>query len=135
MGFKKKEADAQPSDGKYAPKSVVFQTIENNPQTHKVVSEDTVICPETGKARKIRLAHGASTIYMDEMQGFELELPLVDLIFHERKLEVTVETEDLKLQYLRLTDQNSDKDNRLPHKKPAVFTEIKPLADIKAKRG
>lgn len=137
MPFEKKKQDATPAkqEDKFAPETIVFETLDQNPQSHKVVSTDTIICPETGKARKIRLANGASTIYMDEMQPFELELPLVDLIFFDRKLEVNAKTEDQKLEYLRLTDQNLDKDNRLPYKKPAVFKEVKPLADVKARRS
>ena len=135
MAFQKKDKEAVKSDDKFAPQTIVFQTLDKNPQSHKVVSTDTIIDPETGRARKIRLAHGASTIFMDEMQEFEFDLPLVELIFHDRRLQVEVATEELKLKYLRLTDQNADKSNRLPHKKPPVFSEVKPLADIKARRA
>jgi hypothetical protein len=134
MAFEKKEKAKEQAEDKYAPTKIIFETLDKNEQSHKMLSTDTIIDPETGKVRKIRLAHGASTIFMDEMQPYELDLPLVNLIFFKRKLECTVGAEDLKIQFLRLTDQNKDKEKRMPNRKPAVFRELKPLADIKAKR-
>lgn len=127
----KKEASAEQSVIA-TPDYIVFETLDTNPESHKISSTDTVLDPETGRIRKIRYSPGASTIYMDEMEPYELELPAGNLMFMNRKLEIS-SSDETALEFLRMTDQNKDKTRRMDGKKPASFREIKPLEDIDKK--
>jgi hypothetical protein len=131
MAFKKKEDEAIVAAEQG---TVVFELLDKNDQTHKIVSTDLVFDEKEQRIRKIMLSIGAKTIFVDEMEEFEHELPLVSLTFRDRKLEIDGKDKN-SLEFLRLTDQNVDKRDRLAHKKPALFREIRPLQDIKAKRA
>jgi hypothetical protein len=108
-----------------SPQKHIFELIINNTQSAKISSADIIFDEEAGTQRAIRLVRGVSDIFLESQDSdIAAKLGLERLIFFNRRLEV-LSTESAKLEFLRLTDQNADKTNRLPGKKAPLFREIK----------
>jgi hypothetical protein len=111
----------------------VFELLVKNNQSFKIASTDIIFDEDSGIQRSIRLVRGLNEIFLDEQDDdIATRLGLDRLIFHNRRLEVYA-TEGAKLAFLRLTDQNADKENRLPGKKSPLFREVKVNEEVHKK--
>lgn len=119
-------------------KGVLFEIIQSAtssydkstpPGTSIIPNDDEIYDRTTGKTRHIRYLKGETSIYVDEQRERdkeELQQALfASMIEFRQGVLIVSPMEALLMQYLRMTNRNSENPNRNPDR-PAFFREVKP---------